>query len=166
MNSEIYKAAFCNIHPSDKCIERIMDMKNGKSKKRVVAKTLIALAAVISLLVVSGIIANAATNGKIAESTKATIGKLTSFPVRVSENGKPVAEDEYITELSKEDGKAVLKVKTKSGELVCETPYDEYEKSGAGDIYSEYVGIDENGNTFKEVIVVGNITEEPTTTVE
>lgn len=163
MNKENYKAAFSHVHPSAQAIERIMDMKNNKSKKRVVAKTLIALAAVISLLVVGGIVANAATDGKVAENAKTVISKLTSFPVRVTENGKPVDESEYSTELNEENGKSVLKVKTKHGELVCETPYDEYEKLDSGDVYSEAIGVDENGNTFKEIVVVGNGTNEPTT---
>lgn len=163
MNKEVYKSAFSAVHPSDECIERIMDMKNNKSRKRTVAKTLIALAAVISLLVIGGIVANASTDGKVAESAKTVISKITSFPVSVSENGKPVDESGYITELTEENGKSVLKVKTKHGELVCKMPYEEYEKSGTGDVYSETVGIDEDGNTFKEIVVIGNGTEEATT---
>lgn len=163
MNKEVYKSVFSAVHPSDECIERIMDMKNNKSRKRTVARTLIALAAIISLIVISGVVANASTDGKIAESAKTVISKITAFPVRVSENGKPVDESGYITELTEENGESVLKVKTKHGELVCKTPYEEYKKGNTGDVYSETVGIDEDGNTFKEVVVIGNSAEEATT---
>ena len=162
MNKEKYKAAFSRVHPSTLAIERIMDMKNVKSKKRVVTRTIVAIAAVITLLMIGGIVANAATEGKVVESAKTVISKLTSFPVRVTENGKPVEESEYTTEISDENGKTILKVKTKSGEIVCERTYDECEKSDKGDAYSEIVGVDENGNTIKEIISIGNGAEETT----
>lgn len=155
MNKEKYMVAFSEIYPSDKCIERILKMTNKKKNKAVV-KTLIALAAAVSLILISLITANALTDGKIAETARTAFDKITSFPVRVSEDGKELEEKEYVTEIYDKDGKHILKVKTKSGEVICETPYEEYEKNGLGDIYTVKEYVDENGVTHKEIVNIGD----------
>ena len=155
MNKEKYMVAFSEIYPSDKCIERILKMTNKKKNKAVV-KTLIALAAAVSLILISLITANALTDGKIAETARTAFDKITSFPVRVSEDGKELEEKEYVTEIYDKDGKHILKVKTKSGEVLCETPYEEYEKNGLGDRYTVKEYVDENGVTHKEIVNIGD----------
>lgn len=155
MNKEKYTEVFSEIYPSDKCIERILSM-TAKKKNKILVKTILAVAAAMSLILISFITANALTDGKVADTAKTVFDKITSFPVSVTEDGKPVEENEYVTEICDENGKHILKVNTKNGEVICETPYEEYEKNGLGDSYTIEEYVDENGVTHKEIVHIGN----------
>lgn len=164
MNRENYIAAFSKVYPSDECIERIMNMTNEK-KKKIFYKPLIAVAVIISLLLIGGIMANAATDGKVAESAKTVFDRITSFPVKVTEDGKVVEENEYVTEIYDENGKHVLKVNTKDGSVICKTPYEEYKKNGYGDTYTIEKYVDENGVAHEKIIYIGEENYDLVTTV-
>ena len=164
MNRENYIAAFSKVYPSDECIERIMNMTNEK-KKKIFYKPLIAVAVIISLLLIGGIMANAATDGKVAESAKTVFDRITSFPVKVTEDGKVVEENEYVTEIYEKDGKTILKVNTENGNILCETPVEEYKNRGLGKTYTVEKYVDENGIIHEEIIYIGEENYDVVTTV-
>ena len=134
-------------------------------KKKVIYKPLIAAAIIITLLLISGIMANAATDGKVVESAKTVFDKITSFPVKVTKDGVVEEENEYVTEIYEKDGKSILKVNTKNGEVLCETPVEEYQNRGFGKTYTVEKYVDENGVTHEEIIYIGDENYDVVTTV-
>lgn len=155
-----YIAVFSSIYPSDECIERIIDMTNNKSRK-FFYKPIIVFAVIISLLLIGGIVANAATDGRVAEGAKTVFDKIICIPVNVTVDGKTVDENEYITETYDKNGKHILKVNTKNGDVICETPYEEYEKSNFGKSYTKTKYVDENGIIHEEIVCIGEEKTEP-----
>lgn len=154
MSKEKYCAVFSNLYPSDECVERIINMTYTKKKSGLV-KPIIIAAAIASLLLIGAVMANALTDGKVGGSMFAVIDKLTSYPVAVTKDGEPVSEKEYKTEIYDKDGKHIIKVKTESGEVISETPYDEYEKNGSGDVFTESKYVDEKSEEHVEKVFVG-----------
>lgn len=106
MNKIKYKSAFSKIHPSDKAIERIMDMTET-NQRRIYKRGLIAVIVVLSLLFVGGIAANAATDGAVASGVKMILNGedvdimhyIKNHKSYVDENGCHVEEIELDIEL-------------------------------------------------------------------
>lgn len=102
MSKKQYIEAFSNIHPSDESIERIMSMTD---KKHVVSfrKTLLVLAAIITVLFSLGLVANAATDGAFAESVSEVI-EASSNKINVLVNGKKTEAEINVTEKTDSNG--------------------------------------------------------------
>lgn len=141
MSKKQYKEAFSNIHPSDESIERIMSMT---SKKHICAfpKAMIILAIIISLFCSVGLVANAATDGAVAEtisdvakeaSRKVTVlvngkeesEKEFSRKIKVSVNGKEEEGEVFVTPVTAPDGEEVYEVRVEhdSGDITCIEDY-------------------------------------------
>ena len=102
MNKKQYTDTFSNIHPSDETIERIMTMTNKKNFTGF-RKTLIALVAVISILCSIGLVANAATDGAVAE-TVSEVFETVSDKITILINGKETEADINISQATNADG--------------------------------------------------------------
>lgn len=102
MNKSKYTATFSNIHPSDETIERIMSMTNKKIFTGF-RKTLVALVAVISILCSIGLVANAATDGAVAE-TVSEVFEAVSNRIIIFIDGKATEADINISEKTNADG--------------------------------------------------------------
>lgn len=106
MNKNEYKKAMSGVHPSEQAVERIMDMTNSKRRKGL-RKGVIAVLVILSVLLCSGLTANAATDGAVAEAINQGIKRIT---LRI--NGEEVDPDKYLVSYNKhidENGKTVEK---------------------------------------------------------
>ncbi len=111
MSKKQYIDIFSNIHPSDESIERIMRMTN---KKHFIdfRKTFVVLVAAISVLSSIGLVANAATDGAVAEtvskvfesvSNKVIVlinGKESEAEIKISEEVNSNGEKYYMVEIA------------------------------------------------------------------
>ncbi len=128
MSKKQYTDTFSNIHPSDETIERIMSMTNKKHFTGI-SKTLVALVAVISILFSIGLVANAATDGAIAE-TVSEVFETVSNKITILINGKETEADINISEKTSADGgkyyEAEIKVDLPDSyaEVKCELQLD------------------------------------------
>ncbi len=86
-----YKSAFSHICPSEKSVERIFDMTE---KKKIKLRPLLVAAAIVALLAVSVVSANAATDGAVVEDVIEAVNFL--------KNGKEKAPEDFNYEHSKE----------------------------------------------------------------
>lgn len=141
MSKKQYKEAFSNIHPSDESIERIMSMTN---KKHICAfpKAMIILAIIISLFCSVGLVANAATDGAVAETisdaAKEASRKITvlvngkeesekefSRKIKVSVNGKEEDGEVFVTPVTAPDGEEIYEIRAEhvSGDITCVEDY-------------------------------------------
>ena len=102
MSKKQYTDTFSNIHPSDETIERIMSMTNKKHFTGF-SKTLVALVAVISILCSIGLVANAATDGAVAE-TVSEVFEAVSNKVTILINGKETEAEIDVSEKTNSDG--------------------------------------------------------------
>lgn len=91
MNKNDYKKAMSGVHPSEQAVERIMDMTNSKKRKGF-KKGLIAVLVVMAVLFCSGLTANAATDGAVAQTISEGINSI-----KLKINGKEVEADKYIS---------------------------------------------------------------------
>lgn len=110
MNSKRYREAFLNVRPSDEAIERILTMTEKKHSVKF-SKVILVVAAIISIIGSFGLIANAATDGAIAEtvsealetaSNKFTVlvnGKKTEAEVNVNPKVNDNGETHYEAEV-------------------------------------------------------------------
>lgn len=151
MSKKQYTDTFSNIHPSDETIERIMSMTNKKHFTGF-SKTLVALVAVISILCSIGLVANAATDGAVAEtvsevfeavSNKVTIlinGKETEAEIDVSEKTNSDGEKYYEAEIKVDIPDAYAEVECElqlDGDTVMEDIYSALQESIELHIYNE-----------------------------
>lgn len=128
MSKKQYTDTFSNIHPSDETVERIMSMTN---KKRFTgfSKTLVALVAVISILCSIGLVANAATDGDIAE-TVSEVFETVSNKITILINGKETEADINVTGKTSADGEKYYEAEIKmdipdaNAEVECELQLD------------------------------------------
>lgn len=86
MNSKRYREAFLNVRPSDEAIERILTMTEKKHSVKF-SKVILVVAAIISIIGSFGLIANAATDGAIADTVSEAI-ETASNKFTVLVNGK------------------------------------------------------------------------------
>lgn len=160
MSKKQYKEAFSNIHPSDESIERIMSMTN---KKHIYAfpKAMIILAIIISLFCSVGLVANAATDGAVAE-TISEAAKEVSRKISASVNGKEEAEKEFsrkitvsvngeetegeviVTPVTAPDGEELYEIRVEhdSGDITCVEDYNAAIHTVAIEILEEELGIE------------------------
>ncbi len=101
MNKNEYKKAMSGVHPSDQVIERIMDMTDNKKRKGF-KKGLIAVLVVMSVLLCTGLTANAATDGAVADAINESINK-----VKIKINGKEVDADAKLKKYVDQNGRTV-----------------------------------------------------------
>lgn len=152
MNRKMYKETFSQVHPSEQAVERIMDMTHMKSKK--ISKTaLIAVAVIISMLIVGGIVAGAKSGNGFTNSVRDIITpdktkaeQVMKDDTFINNKGEKVREVEFVLDDGTESGFKIVS----SGDtdsmfetmMVC-----------AGENGYQSVGIDENGDVvFGEYI--------------
>lgn len=129
MSKKQYTDTFSNIHPSDETIERIMSMTNKKHFTGF-SKTLVALVAVISILCSIGLVANAATDGAVAE-TVSEVFEAVSNKVTILINGKETEAEIDVSEKTNSDGEKYYEAEIKVdipdayAEVKCELQLDE-----------------------------------------
>lgn len=142
MSKKQYNEAFSNIHPSDESIERIMSMTNKKHFSAF-PKAMIILAIIISLFCSVGLVANAATDGAVAEtisnaakeaSRKVTVlvngkeasEKEFSRKIKVLVNGKETEGEVFVTPVTAPNGEEVYEVRVEhdSGDITCIEDYN------------------------------------------
>lgn len=111
MSKKQYTDTFSNIHPSDETIERIMSMTNKKHFTGF-SKTLVALVAVISILCSIGLVANAATDGAVAE-TVSEVFEVVSNKVTILINGKETEAEIDVSEKTNSDGEKYYEAEIK-----------------------------------------------------
>ena len=111
MSKKQYTDTFSNIHPSDETIERIMSMTNKKHFTGF-SKTLVALVAVISILCSIGLVANAATDGAVAE-TVSEVFEAVSNKVTILINGKETEAEIDVSEKTNSDGEKYYEAEIK-----------------------------------------------------
>ena len=111
MSKKQYTDTFSNIHPSDETIERIMSMTNKKHFTGF-NKTLVALVAVISILCSIGLVANAATDGAVAE-TVSEVFEAVSNKVTILINGKETEAEIDVSEKTNSDGEKYYEAEIK-----------------------------------------------------
>ncbi len=111
MSKKQYTDTFSNIHPSDETIERIMSMTNKKHFTGF-NKTLVALVAVILLLCSIGLVANAATDGAVAE-TVSEVFEAVSNKVTILINGKETEAEIDVSEKTNSDGEKYYEAEIK-----------------------------------------------------
>ncbi|MEE1139141.1 MAG: hypothetical protein U0M02_11745 [Acutalibacteraceae bacterium] len=128
MSKKQYTDTFSNIHPSDETIERIMSMTNKKHFTGF-GKTLVALVAVISILCSIGLVANAATDGAVAE-TVSEVFEAVSSKVTILINGKETEAEVNVSEKTNSDGEKYYEAEIKvdipdsDAEVECELQLD------------------------------------------
>lgn len=128
MSKKQYTDTFSNIHPSDETIERIMSMTNKKIFTGF-SKTLVALVAVISILCSIGLVANAATDGAVAE-TVSEVFEAVSNKVTILINGKETEAEIDVSEKTNSDGEKYYEAEIKVdipdayAEVECELQLD------------------------------------------
>lgn len=128
MSKKQYTDTFSNIHPSDETIERIMSMTNKKHFTGF-SKTLVALVAVISILCSIGLVANAATDGAVAE-TVSEVFEAVSNKVTILINGKETEAEIDVSEKTNSDGEKYYEAEIKVdisdayAEVECELQLD------------------------------------------
>lgn len=128
MSKKQYTDTFSNIHPSDETIERIMSMTNKKHFTGF-SKTLVALVAVISILCSVGLVANAATDGAVAE-TVSEVFEAVSNKVTILINGKETEAEIDVSEKTNSDGEKYYEAEIKVdipdayAEVECELQLD------------------------------------------
>lgn len=128
MGKKQYTDTFSNIHPSDETIERIMSMTNKKHFTGF-SKTLVALVAVISILCSIGLVANAATDGAVAE-TVSEVFEAVSNKVTILINGKETEAEIDVSEKTNSDGEKYYEAEIKVdipdayAEVECELQLD------------------------------------------
>ena len=128
MSKKQYTDTFSNIHPSDETIERIMSMTNKKHFTGF-SKTLVALVAVISILCSIGLVANAATDGAVAE-TVSEVFEAVSNKVTILINGKETETEIDVSEKTNSDGEKYYEAEIKVdipdayAEVECELQLD------------------------------------------
>lgn len=157
MSKKQYKEAFSNIHPSDESIERIMSMT---SKKHICAfpKAMIILAIIISLFCSVGLVANAATDGAVAEtlsnaakeaSRKVTVlvsgkeeEKEFSRKIKVSVNGNEEEGEVFVTPVTAPDGEEIYEIRVEhdSGDITCVEDYNTAIYTAVDEILVEDLG--------------------------
>ena len=111
MSKKQYTDTFSNIHPSYETIERIMSMTNKKHFTGF-SKTLVALVAVISILCSIGLVANAATDGAVAE-TVSEVFEAVSNKVTILINGKETEAEIDVSEKTNSDGEKYYEAEIK-----------------------------------------------------
>lgn len=128
MSKKQYTDTFSNIHPSDETIERIVSMTNKKHFTGF-SKTLVALVAVISILCSIGLVANAATDGAVAE-TVSEVFEAVSNKVTILINGKETEAEIDVSEKTNSDGEKYYEAEIKVdipdayAEVECELQLD------------------------------------------
>lgn len=90
MNKENYKRAFSAVHPSDKTVERILEMPENKQKKAMPRKLVMVLA-ILTTITGGMLTANAATDGAVLDGTLFK-------DIRMVIDGKEANAADYITE--------------------------------------------------------------------
>lgn len=113
MSKKQYTDTFSNIHPSDETIERIMSMTD-KKRFTGLSKTLVVLAAVISILCSISLVVNAATDGAVAETVSEAF-KTVSNKITILINGKETETDAdiNISEKTSADGEKYYEAEVK-----------------------------------------------------
>lgn len=157
-NKYKYKETFSQIHPSEQTVERILDMTENKHKS-VCRTALIAVAVIVSLIVIGGVVAGAkADNGVVnsvinwIENEKETAAKVLKDTSYTNQKGETVRE----VEVELDDGTKTGFKRTESGDgesqsyMVCAT------ENGY-----QTIGIDEAGN-----VVIGDYQGDTDVTVE
>lgn len=91
MNKEEFVSVMSGVQSSDETLERIMNMTTPKKHFRV-RKSLVVVLAIIMILALGGVSANAATDGAVAEYISNTVkvlvnGKETDSEITTDENG-------------------------------------------------------------------------------
>lgn len=110
MSKKQYIEAFSNIHPSDESIERIMNMTNKKCISGF-RKALVIIAVVVTIFCSIGLVANAATDGAVAE-TISEVAESVSKKITVIVNGKESKVD--LIEETNADGETCYIAEIKS----------------------------------------------------
>lgn len=161
MNKKEYKAVFSQVHPSERAVERIIDMTQSR-KKRICKPILIAAAVALTLLVFGGIVAGAKADNSIVnsvinwiDSEKQATAKVVKDETYTNPKGETVREVEV--ELS--DGTKTGFKTASSGESF----------DGSSMVYAicatengyHAIGIDEDGN-----VVAGEYTDDADITDE
>ncbi|MBQ8575633.1 MAG: hypothetical protein IJ447_06295 [Clostridia bacterium] len=161
MNKKKYKDTFSQIHPSEETVERILDMTENKHKS--VCKTaLLAIAVIISLLVIGGVVAGAKSDNGFLNSVKDLIETEKTASAKVLEDksytnqkGETVREVEVVLDDGTKTGfKSVSKGEAIEGSEV-------YYMCCAGENGYQTVGVDEDGN-----IIFGEFKNDADVTVE
>lgn len=155
MNRKEFKNAMSGVQPSDKTIERIMDM--AQSKKRIrIKRGLVTVLVIVAILAFGGITANAATDGAVAEYISDTVkvlvnGKETASSVTIDKNG-----DKHI--------KIEGKVTDGANEIVIKD-----EENGTEDVIRYDIQIEDDGVEWSGdagYVVEADNFKEPTTSVQ
>lgn len=146
MNRKKYKDTFSQIHPSEQTVERILDMTENKHKS-VCRTALIAVAVIVSLLVIGGVVAGAkADNGflnsvkDLIEPEKTTSEKVLEDKSYINQKGETVREVEVVLA----DGTKTGFKSVSSGEAIEEK--SEVYMVCSGENGYQTVGVDEDGN--------------------
>ena len=96
MDKKLYKKTFSHVRPSDDTLERILNMTN--KKQTIILRKVFATVLIIALLIcTAGIVANAATDGKVAEKIS-EVADNASKKFKVLINGKESENFELVTE--------------------------------------------------------------------
>ncbi len=178
MSKKQYKEVFSNIHPSDESIERIMSMTN---KKHICAlpKAMIILAIIISLFCSVGLVANAATDGAVAETisdaAKEASRKITvlvngkeedekefSRKIKVSVNGQETEGEVIVTPVTAPDGEEIYEIRTEhvSGDITCVENYYTAVHTAAIEILEEELGFELNYENSSNAAEKGIVQQE------
>lgn len=88
MNNKLYRETFSDVHPSEKAIERVINMTE-KKQKRYSVRIIAVITAVISVLMISGIAVNAVTDGAIKDGI-AYASESIAQKIKLIFNGKEV----------------------------------------------------------------------------
>lgn len=111
MSSKQYREAFSNVRPSDEAIERILTMTERKHSVKF-SRVIIVAAAIISIICSFGLIANAATDGAIADTVSEAIEAVSNkFTVLV--NGKETEAEVNVSEKTNADGETHYEAEVK-----------------------------------------------------
>lgn len=102
MSKEQYIDTFSNIHPSNEAIERIMNMTSKKHFTSI-KKTIIVLAAIITIICSIGFVANAASDGSVTEKVSQVLESI-SNKITVLINGEETQVDINVTEKTNAEG--------------------------------------------------------------
>lgn len=102
MSKEQYIDTFSNIHPSNEAIERIMNMTSKKHFTSI-KKTIIVLAAIISIICSIGFVANAESDGSVTEKVSQVLESI-SNKITVLINGEETQVDINVTEKTNAEG--------------------------------------------------------------